>query len=153
MVEIRRAQIDAADALGAVMWDAVHNGRSAYSEAQRRAWVPQVPAGADWAARLRAQRIWVAERDGALVGFVTLAAGGYVDFAFVLARVQGRGVFRALLDCVEAEARADGAARLWTHASLTAQPAFAALGFHVMRHEVVARQGETLRRAVMEKPL
>ena len=153
MFEIRRGQIGEADGLGAVMWDAVHNGRSAYSEAQRAAWVPQVPAGEGWVTRLGDQRIWVAEERGAVVGFVTLAPGGYVDFAYVVARAQGHGVFRALLDRVEAEARAEEATRLWTHASLMAQPAFAALGFHVIRHEEVARHGEKLRRAEMEKHL
>ena len=54
---------------------------------------------------------------------------------------------------LEATARAEWEPRLWTHASLMAQPAFAALGFAVIQHETVARAGQTLSRAQMEKPL
>ena len=37
--------------------------------------------------------------------------------------------------------------------TLLAQPAFAARGFRVLRHETVARDGETLDRAELEKVL
>ena len=152
MVDVRAAHVNEADALGAVMWDAVHNAPSAYSPAQKEAWVPQLPNGAAWAARLGDQQIWVAEDAGEICGFVTLA-GTYVDFAYVQASAQGRGVMRAMLAVLEAAARAQDAPRLWTHASVMAQPAFAALGFHVIRHETVARSGQTLARAEMEKVL
>ena len=150
ITEINAAE---AGALGALMWDAIHNGRSVYTPAQRKAWLPTPPAGQAWADRLGDQRIWVA-RDGANpVGFVTLAAGDYVDFAYVRSDAQGRGVFGAMMATLESAACENGARRLWTHASLMAQPAFARAGFHVIRHETVARSGETLSRAEMEKPL
>lgn len=145
-MQIRNMQPEEADALGQVMFDAVQ-AADAYTIAQRRAWCPQPPSGADWAGRLANVRVWVADR-GRPVGFVTLADAGYIDLAFVASAAQGQGVFGHLMDAVEAAA---GPVRLWTHASLSAQPAFAARGFHVIRHETIARGGEMLDRAEMEK--
>ncbi len=147
-MRIRLMQSDEADALGQVMFDAVQ-GAVAYTPAQRRAWLPEPPQGAGWAAALDLQRVWVAE-DEVPIGFVTLADGGYIDLAFVATAAQGQGVFGELMDALEAAA---GEPRLWTHASLPAQPAFAARGFRVIRHETVARGAETLARAEMEKRL
>lgn len=138
------------DALGRVMFRAVREGPSDYTEAQRRAWCAMPPAGEGWAAKLAAQEVRVVEALGAPVGFIT-RDGAYVDLAFVLPEWQGRGVFAMLYDRTEADARAAGLRRLWVHASLMAQPAFAAKGFAVVRHETVARRGETLDRAEMEK--
>ncbi|WP_415922209.1 GNAT family N-acetyltransferase [Tateyamaria sp. SN6-1] len=153
MIDVKPVGKDALDRLGALMWDAIHNGPSAYTAAQRQAWLPEVPKGAPWAARVGDQQIWLAQQDGMALGFVTLADGGYVDFAYVHSAAQGRGVFRHLMTALETAARTQGTARLWTHASLMAQPAFARLGFRVIRHEDVARDGQTLSRAEMEKAL
>ncbi|WP_299555570.1 GNAT family N-acetyltransferase [uncultured Tateyamaria sp.] len=149
-IHVRGMIAGEADALGRVMFRAIHERHSAYTEAQRNAWCATPPAGDGWAAKLAAQDVRVVEALGAPVGFIT-RDGAYVDLAFVLPEWQGRGVFSMLYDRTEADARAAGLHRLWVHASLTAQPAFAAKGFRVIRHETVARHGETLDRAEMEK--
>lgn len=137
------------DLLGRIMFDAIHHGSPLYTPAERRAWLPRPNAGSAWTARLAAQRVWVGCLDGTVQGFITLD-DGYVDLAFVAAPAQGRGLFTALYRVLEG---ASDAQRLWTHASLTAQPAFLAMGFRVICHETVARGGQTLRRAKMEKVL
>jgi hypothetical protein len=43
--------------------------------------------------------------------------------------------------------------RLWVHASLMAQPAFAAVGFSITEHQVVQIGDQAFKRAYMEKPL
>ncbi len=139
-----------ADALGRVMFRAIHDGYSDYTKAQRIAWCAMPPEGEGWAAKLAAQDVRVAEALGAPVGFISRDRA-YVDLAFVLPEWQGRGVFSMLYDRTEADARAAGLHRLWVHASLMAQPVFAAGGFAVVRHEAVARHGEILARAEMEK--
>ncbi|KAJ04403.1 GNAT family N-acetyltransferase [Sulfitobacter mediterraneus] len=152
-LKIRPAQAQDADALGEVMFDAIHKGTSKYTEAQRAAWQSTPNSGATWAQRLAQQDVWMAEEAGTALAFLTLRNDGYVDMAFVRGEAQGRGLFRHLYQMLEKSAQDAGHGRLWTHASLMAQPAFLAVGFRVIRHESVARLGETLDRAEMEKAL
>ena len=128
MVEIRQMHHDEADALGQVMWSAIHEGKSLYTAAQRVAWLAKPNAGAAWVNRLGTQIVWVALAHASPIGFMTLAHAGYVDFAYVHPKCQGQGVFSTLLAALEREARARTLLRLWTHASLMAEPAFAAGG-------------------------
>ena len=153
MVSVRKAVAADADVLGLIMFDAIRSGPSAYTDAQRTAWQEHPNVGTDWAARLARQQVWIAIVQGSAVGFLSLGDGGYVDLAFVVARAQGKGVFSELFAALETQAIAAGLPRLWTHASLMAQPAFEARNFHVIRHETVERNGEVLARAEMEKTL
>ena len=152
-VQIRRATPRDFDALGAVFHAAVREAATAYSDAQRAAWSPAPRAGEAWAAHLGAQAVWLAEDAGEALGFMTLTPDGYVDLAYILARAQGRGLFRRLYTALEAEARATGLARLWTDASLHAKAPFEAVGFAVALPETVTRGGETFKRFRMEKTL
>ena len=96
----------------------------------------------------------LAEQDGVIIGFMTLEAPNHVDFAYIRPDWQGKGVFRPLHDAVEeALARADGQRRLQVHASLMAQPAFAAMGYTVIAPEEVEIRGVTVKRFAMEKRL
>jgi putative acetyltransferase len=149
----RWATAEDGDLLADIMFDAVRNGESRYSEAQRAAWVPARRGGPDWAERLRGQDIVVAEQGGEAVGFASLAEGGYVDFAFIRPEARHSGLFRSLLERVAGRAVEKGETRLWTHASLTAEPAFAKLGFAIRKRERVAVGGEALDRCEMEKSL
>lgn len=141
------------DQLADIMFDAVRNGESRYSEQQRAAWVPARRTGLEWAGRLDRQEVLVGEQDGQLVGFVSLADGGYVDFAYIRPQAQGSGLFRQLLSRIVARAVARGDLRLWTHASMMAEPAFARLGFKVTRREQVRIGDQQFDRCEMEMPL
>ncbi|MCR9158992.1 MAG: GNAT family N-acetyltransferase [Rhodobacteraceae bacterium] len=150
---LRTATPDDFDQLGLVMFRAIHEGPSPYTQAQRKAWLPRQNRGVDWAARLGAQKVVLGAKDGKPVGFMTLAGEGYVDFAYILPDARGQGVFAALLAEIETRAIRDGVTQLWTHASLMAQPAFARHGFAVNQHETITRDGESLLRAKMSKPI
>ena len=152
-MQIRQATEGDAAALSDVFFRAVREGPSPYSAAQRAAWVPEPPAAARFAERLARKFVVLSGDAGAVTGFMTLEAGGYIDLAFILPAARGCGTFGALYAAVEAEARVWEEARLWTHASLMAQPAFAARGFVVMHHETVERAGQSLACARMEKHL
>ncbi|MEO1304559.1 MAG: GNAT family N-acetyltransferase [Pseudomonadota bacterium] len=141
------------DALGALMFDAIHNGPTRYSPAQSKAWAPAPWAGADWAARLSEKHIIVAQQDEALLGFMSIEPGGYIDFAYIRPDAQGSGLFRRLFEAVTAQAEAWGETELSTHASLMAQPAFTAMGFVVDHRETVHVNGQDLDRAKMSKTL
>ena len=143
---------DAAE-LADVMFDAVRNGPSKYTDAQRAAWVPERRRGVEWESRLAAKDIAVGRDGGRIIGFMSIEGGGYIDFAFIRPEAQGSGLFRRLFELVEAHARAANEARLWVHASLMAQPAFAAVGFSVVEHQNVQIGDQIFQRAMMEKPL
>ena len=151
--ELRRAGPDDHRALGEIMYEAVHDARSLYSEAQRHAWMPHVRQGPDWDARLAGQLILLAQTGVEPAGFLSLAPPDYVDFAYIRPRHQGRGLFRQLYDAIEAHARSGGATRLGVHASLMARPAFEAVGFTVVRAESVTLRDVRLDRFEMTKPL
>lgn len=139
--------------LGRVMYDAIHGPGSPYTQAERTAWLAAPRSGPDWDLRLEAQWVVVAEDEAGICGFMSLAAKAYLDFAYLLPRAQGSGTFRGLYEKVEAEALRQGHTRIWVHASLRAEPAFAAMGFVVTDRQSVARGSQTLRRAEMEKQL
>ena len=66
---------------------AVRGGESPYTEAQRQAWVPEPRRGSAWRTRLLSQEIIVAEAEGRLLGFMSLAEGG--GFAYIRAEAVG----------------------------------------------------------------
>jgi putative acetyltransferase len=150
-VVIREATAGDYDTISDVMFDAVRNGRSEYTEEQRRAWVSQPRSGISWNERLKSQRILVAIRAGQIVGFMSLAANGYIDFVFIRPSAQGTGVFRPLYEAMEKLAQVNGETRHWVHASLMAQPAFNAMGFTITKKETVEIGEQTLDRFEMEK--
>ena len=141
------------EVLADIMYDAVRNGESRYSEQQRAAWLPARRSGEDWVARLQGQDIILAEQGGEAVGFASLAEGGYVDFAYIRPLVQHTGLFRQLLSRIVDRAAARGEPVLWTHASLMAEPAFAKLGFTIRKRERVRLGDQELDRCEMEKRL
>lgn len=152
-VRIQEATSRDYGALAEVMFDAVRNGPSKYTELQRRAWVPRPRGGVSWSGRLGAQRIFVAMRAAEYLGFMSLAGEGYIDFAYVRPSAQGTGVFGLLFDAVEELAIEKCEPVLWVHASLMAQPAFAAKGFTVRLRETVEIGNQRLERFEMEKRL
>lgn len=141
------------DPLGDLMFDAIHNGPSQYSKAQSKAWLDAPKQGSAWAERMSQKQVILAEADGQPAGFMTLEEGGYIDFAYIKPEAQGKGLFRTLFDEVARRAQANGERQLSTHASLMAQPAFAAMGFQIDHHETVEKDGEQLARAQMSKRL
>lgn len=131
---------------------AIHEGPSPYTNEQRQAWSREVRPADAWEQRLRPMHVVVADRSG-VVGFMGVLPDGYVDLAFILSSERGNGLFRAMYSEIEAWAKAKGLDHLETHASLMAEPAFAAVGFKVAERQSVERDGERLARAKMKKEL
>ncbi|HBY24217.1 MAG TPA: GNAT family N-acetyltransferase [Propionibacteriaceae bacterium] len=104
-----------------------------YAPEQIDAWCPTTHDPQAWAAaRARAWTI-VAELDGHLVGFSDLRDDGELDMLFVAPEAGGRGVARALVAEVLAEARRRQLTKVTTRASRAARPAFERFGFVVDR--------------------
>lgn len=139
--------------LGQVMFDAVRQGQSLYSEPQRQAWVPEPRKGKAWVERLSSQEIIIAKVHQTDAGFMSLMPNGYIDFAYVRPQYQGRGLFRRLYTQIEIKASQGSLKRLTTHASLMAQPAFAAVGFKLLNPETVEINGVSFDRFEMAKTI
>lgn len=151
---VRRFEDRDAEATARIYFDAVRIGaRDYYDEAQRQAWASSVPDTLPWRARLRSQASFVAERDGAIVGFMTLKPDGCIDLAFVAPEAMGTGVARQLYERLLAEAAAMGLRRLHTEASHLARPFFQRQGWSVVKQQTVERDGVALTNFVMEKHL
>jgi len=135
-----------------IFHDAVHEGAAAdYDAAQRRAWAPAVPDAAHWADRLAYQTVIVAEAEGAVAGFMTLRADGYLDLAFVAPGLAGQGIGSHLLAAIEAEASRRGLDLLTVQASLSARPLFERRGWRMVRAQTVHPNGVALTNFAMEK--
>lgn len=155
MADFRIRQAQPADhaALGQVMYEAIHATPSPYTARERSAWLPAPNLGPAWSARLASQYVLLAEDASAPVGLASLTTEGHIDLAFLLPSARGTGLFRRLIDGLEAEAQRQGHRRLHTHASLAAEGPFRTLGFTDIARETVQRGGAGLRRVTMEKPL
>jgi N-acetylglutamate synthase-like GNAT family acetyltransferase len=126
-----------------------------YSVAQVEAWAGPAPEPEMWSRRIaedsRTRKMFVATTEEEVVGFAELEVDGHVDTLYVHHEYQGCGIASALLDSIEAEARRLGLGRLYTEASITAEPFFRGKGFSMVRPQLVELRGQTFRNFVMEK--
>ncbi|WP_316013194.1 GNAT family N-acetyltransferase [Roseobacter sp. HKCCA0434] len=135
------------DAIASLFFNAVTEGATRYSEAERRAWAGPAPLSAeDWTQRFVGLDVVVAEVGGRLTGFASLRPDdGLLDHLFVAPDRQGQGTAARLLDHFTPRAR-------WTQASRHARPFLERHGWQVERREVVSRDGQQLERFVMRAP-
>ncbi|MCR5886390.1 GNAT family N-acetyltransferase [Hymenobacter sp. J193] len=151
---LRRATAADAVGIGQLFYDTITEINAAYySPEQVGAWRGGWQNLAGWQATIQAQHFLVAEADGALAGFASLAPDGYLDFLFVSARHQRQGVARLLLHALLAEATRLELTLVYTDASRTAQPFFAHYGFQVEREQHPVVRGVALLNYRMVRPV
>jgi putative acetyltransferase len=138
VVTLRPYRPDDAHVLLALFRDTIRrvNCRD-YSPEQIAAWASDDIDTVSWFGRFNGRFVPVAEEAGRPVGFAELESNGHIDRVYVSADHQRRGIGRQLLTAVVAGARRVGLARLFTEASITARPFFAAQGFAVLAPQVV----------------
>jgi putative acetyltransferase len=124
-----------------------------YTASQIKAWAPDVIDEEQFGKRCEGKSTWVAEVEGCVAGFSDLEPDGHVDMLYVHPDYQRRGIARALLEHVERTAREIGLRRLYTEASITARPAFEAMGFRCIVPQSVTVRGESMTNYRMEKRL
>jgi putative acetyltransferase len=154
MVTLRPFRPGDAPALLALFRDTIRrvNCRD-YNPEQIAAWASDEIDPDTWAARFAGRFVVVAEDGGRPAGFADLEADGHIDRVYVSADHQGRGVGRALLAAVVAEARRSGLARLFVEASITARPFFESQGFVMLAPQVVVVRGVEFVNFRMERAL
>lgn len=149
---IRRFRPGDEPALAAVIHSAVHQlARRDYTPEQLEAWVPSQFDADRWNERIRALQPFVAEIEGAAVGYADLQASGYIDHFFVAGEHAGRGVGSALMARILRDAEERGLAELFADVSLTAEGFFARHGFVVEARQTVVSRGVELANARMRR--
>lgn len=149
LVTRRRAPEDRADCYN-VYYRSVREGAARYYDAaQRKAWAPEATPDLSEPDRMLEQDAWVAELSGEICGFMTLDKTGYLDMAFVLPEVMGKGVSDALYAMLLNHARTCGFARLTVDASHFARSFFVRHGWHVVEREMHPAHGQVYERFKM----
>ena len=151
MIRLRAYTPEDRAAVHAVFYRAVHEGAAGhYSAAQRAAWAPAPAVDPSRPDRLAGQVCLVSESAGQITGFMSLRGDGYLDMAFVLPEVMGKGHAAALYDAILAEAQRRALPRLTAHASLLARPFFERRGWLVEQVQDHPVGPVTLRRFSMQ---
>lgn len=133
------------EATAELYFDSVRRGTTAhYTSEQREAWAPAIPELAGWRDRMSGLKTWIAEADGRIIGFMSLAPNGHLDLAFVHPDWIGKGVAAQLYRHLDAYARQSGLSVLTAEASLLARPFFERRGWQVLAEQMAERNGVAL---------
>jgi putative acetyltransferase len=127
--------------------------RNDYSYEQLQAWATAWKNEDQWMLRFSQQQFFIAEMDGDIVGFASLAPAGYLDFLYVQKDFQRRGIAGKLLDRIELQARQNCIILLSTDASITAYPFFKQHGFNEVKRQTVEVNGVSMDNYAMQKSL
>jgi len=148
---IRDFQAADTDATAQIYFRAVREGAlAAYSAAEVKAWVPELPEKKAWYQRLNYNRTLIAERNGVAIGFMAMSHAGYIDLAFVAPEEMGKGIADALYGAQLAYGKDEGLPKLTAHASYLARRFFLRHGWTEGEKEIVERNGEKLVRFQMK---
>ncbi|MFO0252969.1 MAG: GNAT family N-acetyltransferase [Betaproteobacteria bacterium] len=124
-----------------------------YTLEELRAWAPEPPDVAAWSRLMEDLKAWTCEIRGRIAGFIASDRPGHIQLLYVHPDFQRMGVATALLDTVIADAGLHGVHELSTESSRTGRRFFEQAGFSVQREEQASRNGVSLQRYVMTRPL
>ena len=151
--EVRGFAPGDAGAVYAVIQDAILEGGAAdYAAPARSAWAGRIPSAAILAERLSGQDAVVSLVDAAVTGVMS-RQGDLIDLAYVAPAHMGRGLAARMHAVLIGRARAEGVARLHTHASHSARPFFARQGWRKIAAQEVAIGDQILGNFRMELSL
>lgn len=150
---LRRYRTSDCGSMAELFYETVHSVNAAdYTKEQLDAWATGNVDLTAWDKSFLEHFTIVAEETGddgkRIVGFGDIDSTGYLDRLYVRKDRQRRGIASAI--CGELENAAD-AAKITTHASITARPFFLKRGYRVVREQQVERGGILLTNYVMEK--
>lgn len=150
---LRRYRTSDCGRMAKLFYETVHSVNAAdYTEEQLEAWATGNVDLAVWDKSFLEHFTIVSEEPGddgnKIVGFGDIDSTGYLDRLYVQKDHQRRGIASAICDELE---NAVDAAKITTHASITARPFFLKRGYCVVREQQVERGGILLTNYVMEK--
>lgn len=150
---LRRYRTSDCGRMAELFYETIHSVNAAdYTKEQLDAWATGNVDLTAWDKSFLEHFTIVAEETGddgkRIVGFGDIDSTGYLDRLYVRKDRQRRGIASAI--CGELENAVD-AAKITTHASITARPFFLKRGYRVVREQQVERGGILLTNYVMEK--
>jgi len=130
-------------------------GARDYTPEQIAAWAGPDGTAERLDARLGDGRLALVAVDGEdrVLAFGDLEADGHIDFLYAAPQAAGTGIVSTLYDALEAAARAQGIARLYSEASEAARRFFLKKGFVVLDRRDFAVRGVAIHNYAMEKHL
>ena len=132
-MEIRRYKFGEESAIWGVYFAATRESvaRDYHPDLVER-WAPPNQDMKAWGERLAQKNPFIAIVDGQIVGMAEIEADGFIDHFYVHPRWQDKGIGKALLATLEAEAAKVGMRTVFADVSVTAQPFFLSQGFRII---------------------
>lgn len=142
-MEIRKIRSGEAGSIWRLLHDTVHRINQAdYSDEELVVLAPDEFDAPHWVSRFIRTHPLVATQGRDLLGFAELADDGRIDLFYVHHAHQGKGVGRALMQRLRAEAASRGLRQLYCEASITARPFFENMGFEFVENRELDRKGK-----------
>lgn len=133
---LREANIDDRDRIRDLFLDTITSVNTKdYNKDQIRIWSSGYNDLKQWNKKLKEQFFLIAEIDGDIAGFASLAIDGYLDFLYVHKDHQRKGVATTLLKGLEEKADQEGLKLIASDVSITARPFFEQHGFKVTQEQ------------------
>ncbi|MBO1520003.1 GNAT family N-acetyltransferase [Oceanisphaera pacifica] len=142
-MEIRKIRSGEAGSIWRLLHNTVHRINQAdYSNEELVVLAPDEYDAPHWVSRFIRTQPLVATQGRDLLGFAELAEDGRIDLFYVHHNHQGKGVGRALMQRLRAEAASRGLNQLYCEASITARPFFENMGFEFVEDRELERKGK-----------
>lgn len=153
-IELRTAVFDDIPAIVEMYRRTVHSVNAAdYTPAQIKVWADGAVNFPRWEKAIKEQYFVLAEIDGKLAGFSSIAKDGYLDFMYVSKDHQRCGVASMLLNEIERKAVEQRNPQIYSHVSKTARGFFQKMGYEHKEDIRDLYKGELFINALMVKKL
>ncbi|MGR9087773.1 MAG: GNAT family N-acetyltransferase [Gammaproteobacteria bacterium] len=154
IVNVRILRKDDLEGVAALFTASIHGLASEqYDALQLAAWAPEPPDLSEWRTRISHFITLVAEKDGAMVGFLSFEENGHIALLYTLPGAARRGVASTLYREAEKHLLTKGVTIIFTEASLVAAPFFTRHGFQLVEVQNVERRGIRFLRYAMKKQI
>ena len=153
-IKLRTAVIEDIPAIVEMYRATVHTVNAAdYTPAQLNVWADGAVNYPRWEKAIKEQYFVLAEINGSLAGFSSIAKDGYLDFMYVSKDFQRCGAASALLKEIERKAIEQKNPEIYSHVSKTAKGFFFKMGYEHKEDISDLYKGELFINALMVKKL
>jgi len=154
IIQLRTAVFDDIPAIVEMYRATVHSVNTKdYSPAQIKVWADGAVNYPRWEKAIKEQYFVLAEIDGKLAGFSSIAKDGYLDFMYVSKDYQRCGIALTLLKEIEHKALEQKNPEIYSHVSKTARGFFLNMGYEHKEDIQDLYKGELFINALMVKKL